>query len=39
MFVPCYRLKALHRAMIEAGHGDEMETQKDYGTVLKLAYA
>jgi len=39
MFVPCYRLKALHRAMIDAGHGDEMETQKDYGAVLKLASA
>ena len=37
MFVPCHRLKALHRAMIQAGHGDEMETQKDYGAVLKLA--
>ena len=37
MFVPCHRLKALHRAMIDAGHGDEMETQKDYGAVLKLA--
>ena len=37
MFVPCYRLKALHRAMIAAGHGDAMETQKDYGAVLKLA--
>ena len=39
MFVPCYRLKALHRAMIAAGHGPEMETQKDYGAVLKLASA
>lgn len=39
MFVPCYRLKALHRAMIKAGHGGEMEMQKDYGAVLKLASA
>ena len=39
MFVPCHRLKALHRAMIKAGHGDEMEIQKDYKAVLKLAAA
>lgn len=39
MFVPCYRLKALHCAMIAAGHGPEMEIQKDYGAVLKLASA
>ena len=39
MFVPCYRLKALHRAMIDAGHEPAMETQKDYGAVLKLASA
>ena len=39
MFVPCHRLKALHRAMIKAGHGGEMETQTDYGAVLKLAAA
>lgn len=37
MFVPCYRLKALHRAMMDAGHGPDMETQRDYGAVLKLA--
>lgn len=39
MFVPCYRLKALHKAMIQAGHGPEMEIQKDYGVILKLASA
>lgn len=39
MFVPCYRLKALHKAMIKAGHGPEMEIQKDYGVILKLASA
>ena len=39
MFVPCYRLKALHRAMIAAGHEPAMETQKDYKAVLKLASA
>jgi fatty acid desaturase len=39
MFVPCYRLKALHKAMIKAGHGPDMEIQKDYGVILKLASA
>lgn len=39
MFVPCYRLKALHLAMVAAGHEPAMETQKDYGAVLKLASA
>lgn len=39
MFVPCYRLKAVHKAMIKAGHGPEMEIQKDYGVILKLASA
>ena len=39
MFVPCYRLKQLHKEMINAGHGPEMEIQKDYGVILKLASA
>lgn len=39
MYVPCYRLKALHKAMVEAGHEPDMETQKDYGAILKLASA
>jgi fatty acid desaturase len=39
MFVPCYRLKALHRAMVEAGHGDEMKIENNYAAVLKLAAA
>jgi fatty acid desaturase len=39
MFVPCYRLKALHKEMIKAGHGPDMEIQKDYGVILKLASA
>lgn len=39
MFVPCYRLKALHKAMVAAGHKPAMEYQKDYGAVLKLASA
>jgi len=39
MFVPCYRLKALHKAMVENGHAPDMEIQNDYGAVLKLASA
>lgn len=39
MFVPCYRLKALHKAMVAHGHAPDMEIQKDYGAVLKLASA
>ena len=39
MFVPCYRLKAVHKAMMDAGHGPDMEIQKDYGVILKLASA
>jgi fatty acid desaturase len=39
MFVPCYRLKALHREMVKAGHKPQMEYQKNYGDVLKLASA
>lgn len=37
MFVPCYRLKALHTAMVAGGHKPDMDYQKDYGAVLKLA--
>lgn len=39
MFVPCYHLKQLHKEMMKAGHGPEMEIQKDYGVILKLASA
>jgi fatty acid desaturase len=39
MYVPCYRLKALHKAMLAAGHGPDMDIKKDYGAVLKLAVA
>ena len=35
MFVPCYRLKALHKEMI--GHHDEMEIKRGYLSVLKAA--
>lgn len=35
MFVPCYRLKALHKAMSE--HHDKMDIKKGYLSVMKLA--
>lgn len=37
MYVPCYRLPALHRAMIAAGHGQSMETKPGYRAVLQTA--
>ena len=37
MFVPCFRLKALHKAMIAHGHKDKMELQPSYGALVKLA--
>ena len=37
MFVPCFRLKALHKAMIAHGHKDKMELQPNYGAIVKLA--
>ena len=37
MYVPCYRLKALHGAMHAAGHGPEMEYLPHYGAVLQAA--
>ena len=35
MFVPCYRLKALHKEMI--GHHDKMEIKQGYLAVLRAA--
>ena len=35
MFVPCYRLKALHKAM--TNHHDKMEIKTGYLSVIKLA--
>ena len=35
MFVPCYRLKALHKEMI--GHHGDMQIDHGYGAVLKAA--
>ena len=37
MYVPCYNLPALHRAMIAKGHGDQMETKPGYLDVLRVA--
>jgi len=37
MFVPCYRLKALHNAMKQAGHASNMEIKPSYRAVLKTA--
>jgi fatty acid desaturase len=35
-FVPCYRLKALHKIMVTQGLGGKMEIQTGYWNVLKL---
>lgn len=37
MFVPCFRLKALHETMIKNGHSDEMELRSHYTSIVKLA--
>ena len=37
MYVPCWQLKALHREMLAAGHGKNMEIRKTYLEVLRLA--
>jgi fatty acid desaturase len=35
-FVPCYRLKVLHKMMVDQGLQDKMEIQNGYWNVLKL---
>ena len=35
MYVPCYRLPALHKSMIAAGHGSFMEQKNNYKDVLQ----
>lgn len=35
MFVPCYRLPALHKALKAAGHGEEMMFEHSYANVLR----
>lgn len=37
MYVPCYRLKALHKYMCQAGLRSQMEIGKGYFSVLKTA--
>jgi fatty acid desaturase len=37
MFVPCWRLAAAHRALVQAGWRDRMEVQAGYLPVLRLA--
>ena len=37
MYVPCWQLKGLHKAMDEAGHVDNMETKISYIDVLRHA--
>lgn len=37
MYVPCYNLPALHRAMVAKGYGGEMETKSGYADVLRVA--
>jgi len=34
MYIPCFRLPALHKAMIAAGHGPSMEQKNSYRDVL-----
>jgi fatty acid desaturase len=35
MHVPCYRLEAVHRALVAQGHGDRMPITRGYAEVLK----
>lgn len=35
-FVPCWRLREVHRIMVEKGFGEEMEIRRGYWSVLKL---
>jgi fatty acid desaturase len=37
MHVPCYRLRAMHKALLAAGYGDKMEIAPNYLTVLSKA--
>ncbi len=37
MFVPCWRLPAAHRLLVEGGQGSRMEIQRGYRAVLRLA--
>lgn len=37
MFIPCHKFPALHKALHKAGWAKDMEIQKGYASVLKLA--
>ncbi len=37
MYVPCWQLKALHKALAREGHTKAMETKKSYADVLRHA--
>ena len=37
MYVPCYRLPALRRALLAAGYGDRMETAPSYTHIIRRA--
>jgi fatty acid desaturase len=37
MYVPCYNLPKLHRALITKGYGERMRIAKSYGEVLSVA--
>ncbi|HTR82896.1 MAG TPA: fatty acid desaturase family protein [Reyranella sp.] len=39
MFVPCWRLPAAHRALVEAGWRERMELKRGYRAVLRAATA
>ena len=37
LFVPCWRLPAAHRLLLDKGHGPKMELRRGYIEVLRLA--
>ena len=37
MYVPCFQLKALHAAMVDAGHRPDMEIRNSYLDILRMA--
>lgn len=39
LYIPCYRLKALHRALRADGHAERLEVQPGYWRVVRMATA
>jgi len=37
MFVPCYRLEGLHKALVQKGFSDRMHIARGYGDVIAIA--